>query len=768
MGLFKSNLKRMEEKRDVEGLIRLILTEEDYRVCNAACEALGRIGLLAEKPLLMLLSHQKDNLRLYASYALSEVYKNVKHSSLPELALNAIYQSTSDPVDTVRQNAAFVLWYLGDANSIPFLIVMLEDGFINGRKNAAYALHEIATRIGDCPSFQPAYQPLLRMLQSDSDNGCRQNAAWTLGALANPIAIGGLTAALKDNHQPTRMNAVIGLKRIATPETMPGLVNALHDSNASVVKVACEALAALRLPEAIPALENTAKDRDPEVAQAANEALQAINAFQTNEGEVATGEQPIIAETMPQSKPALDEILSAPLLKWDNGQFICAADSSIATNLNDEHHAALSWFQSQNFYVPDTMGDEFAAEYLFDMGLQAQQAGVLQEAWGGLHAALGKYLTLGNLQKVTDCYYSLGQIYGVKQDLRLANVLFRQAVYCTHSDNRLEKEAWALTYLGIISSDLGQNSLAREALEKAHMLFQQTDPAQVEKVAKILAALPAESGKPVQADSLSTITPANLAAINEAISKLSLRPRELELLHPEKADAIEFLKTQSTEAVEPMLAALRTASDAAYATLLYLLGETHTQVALRALEKALSHTNTSVRYEAIIAIRSYPDEALRKGLTSEAIQSAAEDPDEDVRKVVREISDRLGNPILTMSERHWAEGAATWENLSKAFIRSQIMLSDPDFKGLSERLKPFIAGERHGAWIRVAQELERSNPTLAIGCYVEALVNDPDPNSIAWQWLSGVYNPRLRVLEPSQPHTKETIAELNNHYGILK
>jgi len=134
MGLFKSNLKRMEEKRDVEGLIRLILTEEDYRVCNAACEALGRIGLLAEKPLLMLLSHQKDNLRLYASYALSEVYKNVKHSSLPELAINAIYQITNDPVDTIRQNAAFMLWYLGDANSIPFLIVMLEDGFINGRK----------------------------------------------------------------------------------------------------------------------------------------------------------------------------------------------------------------------------------------------------------------------------------------------------------------------------------------------------------------------------------------------------------------------------------------------------------------------------------------------------------------------------------------------------------------------------------------------------------------------------------------------------------
>lgn len=44
---------------------------------------------------------------------------------------------------------------------------------------------------------------------------------------------------------------------------------------------------------------------------------------------------------------------------------------------------------------------------------------------------------------------------------------------------------------------------------------------------------------------------------------------------------------------------------------------------------------------------------------------------------------------------------------------------------------------------------------------------DPGPNSVAWGWLCGQYNPKLRVLEPSRPHSVQTVAELTTRCGIL-
>jgi HEAT repeat protein len=521
MRLFKPNIKKMEQKRDIDGLIRLFSTEKDYKICNEACEALGRIGLQAECSLLMLLGHRDDNVRLYSSYAISEVYNNEKRTSSPELALTAIHQSASDSVGTVRQNAAFVLQFIGDARSIPFLIPMLDDQYVKARKNAPYALREIASRIGDQPAFQPAYQPLLHMLQSDSDEGCRQNAAWALCDLANPIAIEGLTAALKDDHQPTRINAVIGLKKIALPATLPGLVTSLRDSSAPIVKEACEALEKLDLPEAIPALEIAAKQHDRDVAQAANAALNALKLRHPYEYSMPASADAIPTSAQP-SISILDNILNNPLLEWRDGQFVSMIDPSVARDLNEKHRAAKAWFRGQNFFIPLGMGEEFVAEYLYRMGLQARQAGIVQEAWGGLHEALEKYLALNNQQKIAGCCHSLGLVYGLKNDLWLANALFRQAAYLFKACETEDDEAWALTYLGKSSSDLGQKSIACEAYEMAQRIFQRTDPAQADKVAKLFAELSAEISTVAQSASSSVKPlPPNELSINAAVATRS-------------------------------------------------------------------------------------------------------------------------------------------------------------------------------------------------------------------------------------------------------
>jgi tetratricopeptide (TPR) repeat protein len=327
----------------------------------------------------------------------------------------------------------------------------------------------------------------------------------------------------------------------------------------------------------------------------------------------------------------IDGIFSRPLFEWEAGQFTSKQDTRIADDLTDQHMAAVSWFHNQNFPIP-LLEDELQADYLYEMGLQAQQAGVIKEAWGGLHVALDHYLRLENRSKIADCFYSLGRVYGVKNDLRLANALFQQAVYLTHTLGIASKEAWALTYLGMSSGDLGLTPLAREAYDEAKRIFKNTDPSQAEKVAKLINALPAEPASKVQ----------------------------------------------------PLPA-------------------------------------------------SVDDQKLKEAA----------------------------------HETHWAAGASTWEQLAKAFIHSQIQQPNPDFQGLNERLQPLPPAERHGAWIRVAQEFWKNHPDLAVGCYVEALANDPDPNSVAWGWLSGQYNPKLKVLEASQPHSVNTVEKLKKRYGII-
>ena len=49
-------------------------------------------------------------------------------------------------------------------------------------------------------------------------------------------------------------------------------------------------------------------------------------------------------------------------------------------------------------------------------------------------------------------------------------------------------------------------------------------------------------------------------------------------------------------------------------------------------------------------------------------------------------------------------------------------------------------------------------------CYLEALYNDPDPNSVAWDWINGKNDKEINIMTASDPKSLETVKNLRKKY----
>ena len=75
-GLFKPNVERLQEKKNVKGLIKA-LRHKDRRVRSEAAEALGEIGdKRAVEPLIQALKDEYWDVRLRAEKALEKIEKS--------------------------------------------------------------------------------------------------------------------------------------------------------------------------------------------------------------------------------------------------------------------------------------------------------------------------------------------------------------------------------------------------------------------------------------------------------------------------------------------------------------------------------------------------------------------------------------------------------------------------------------------------------------------------------------------------------------------
>ena len=140
---------------------------------------------------------------------------------------------------------------------------------------------------------------------------------------------------------------------------------------------------------------------------------------------------------------------------------------------------------------------------------------------------------------------------------------------------------------------------------------------------------------------------------------------------------------------------------------------------------------------------------------------AASDKDIEIRHKAHEVLAQLNVPTAEMP---WYTGAETWQEIADAFIQLEMHKENADYKGLGKMLQEFSAEERHGAWTYVAGKLDTCDKITSMRCYIEALYNDPDPNSVAWGWLNGQYDTEMNILPSNSPSTRETVENMRQKY----
>jgi hypothetical protein len=183
------------------------------------------------------------------------------------------------------------------------------------------------------------------------------------------------------------------------------------------------------------------------------------------------------------------------------------------------------------------------------------------------------------------------------------------------------------------------------------------------------------------------------------------------------------------------------------------------KAALLPIAKQLKDSSPKVRCEAICALEKFAPVHVSDPVVVNLLTQATTDKNIEVRERCEHL---LANIGIRTTRMPWDTGAATWKEISDAFVRVELRKPSADFSGLGERLQVFSAEQRHGAWVYVAEKLGVVDKTKSMRCYIEALHNDPDPNSVAWGWLNGSCDTEMNALPPVSPKTLEVVEGLRH------
>jgi HEAT repeat protein len=256
-GLFWTDVKKLKETRNVQGLI-LALKHKDPTVQYDAAEALGEIGdSRVVEPLIAALKNDEiSGVRWKAAEALSKI-------GAP--AVDALIGALRHDDDDVRWKAAIALGEIGDPGAVTPLITLLcdDDRFVRSR--AAYALSMIG---------EPAVDPLIRVLR-EGDGNLRWGAAIALGKIQNPRAVEPLIRALADKYENVRAESASALAAIGKPALEP-LLQFLKFSDGSARLEVVTALGELHDTDAIQPLIQLIGNADEDERKAIADALDAI------------------------------------------------------------------------------------------------------------------------------------------------------------------------------------------------------------------------------------------------------------------------------------------------------------------------------------------------------------------------------------------------------------------------------------------------------------------------------------------------------------
>lgn len=256
-GLFGTDVKKLRESRNVQGLI-YALQNKDPTVQYDAAEALGETGdERAVEPLLAALKNDETGgVRWKAAEALSK---------LGTPAVAGLISALQHDDDDVRWKAAIALGEIGDPQAIAPLINVLCDNDRFVRSRAAYALSMIG---------EPAVDPLIHALR-EGDGNLRWGAAIALGKIQNPRAIAPLIHALADKYENVRAESAAALAAIGKPALGP-LLHVLKFSDGAVRIEIVTALGELHDTGAIQPLIQLLDTADEDERKAIADALDEI------------------------------------------------------------------------------------------------------------------------------------------------------------------------------------------------------------------------------------------------------------------------------------------------------------------------------------------------------------------------------------------------------------------------------------------------------------------------------------------------------------
>lgn len=243
-------LVKMPDPANLEPLI-VVLADSDSDVVLHAAAALGELGEREAAPALLRLLDSRDaSLRLAALESLTKLEDRRAVKPLLELAhsadekiqlralaalkrakdrraVPAMLQFLDDANPVVRQRAIDVLGALGDAEVAELLeSILRNDRSEEVRAAAARALGEIADPV--------SVGVLLEALRDEFTVRCR--AILALGAIRDPAALGGLLAMLKDLTPEVRFHAAGALGQIGSEKAIASLTGLLAEENSPMVR----------------------------------------------------------------------------------------------------------------------------------------------------------------------------------------------------------------------------------------------------------------------------------------------------------------------------------------------------------------------------------------------------------------------------------------------------------------------------------------------------------------------------------------------------
>lgn len=218
LGLLGAQTSGEAASRAAEALLMAMRVESGVCSPSEAAEALGRMGPVAVRPLLLLLRDTDARVRAAAIQGLG--------ATGAVEAAEALVGLLADPNPKICAAVALALLAFRDTEGAPEAVGALIEGLGNEdervRARSAAAMGQMVSG-GSRGELGPEVAVALGAALTDTAPGVRVAAATALGDLRDPGSVDALIAAVADPSFDVRRAAAVALQRIRTPEALAAL-----------------------------------------------------------------------------------------------------------------------------------------------------------------------------------------------------------------------------------------------------------------------------------------------------------------------------------------------------------------------------------------------------------------------------------------------------------------------------------------------------------------------------------------------------------------